>query len=235
MEGGYFRPEFSGDFRVDASGLTGTDVDLEGVTDIATEDDVPYGAAALSLGGFTLTLSGWYSSLNGDTTLTVPLDFNGQTFVVNERVITDLELVNGAATLDYSLSPFELIYLAVGAGVDVFDVELRIQQPTVGIDETFDQIIPIPVLSVSGEFNPFDFLGAFVSAKGFYGRSEWLGIDDAVQGEALFLDLLAGVRASWEFLTASVGYKWILIDLGLEEASADLEFRGLFATVGVEF
>lgn len=235
FEAGYFRPELSGDFQVDGSGLTGTDVDLQGVADLPSDEDVLHGAAALSLAGFTLSLSGWQASLRGDTTLTAPLNFNGQSFVVSERLVTDMDLINGTATLEYSLSPIEEVYLGVGVGVDVFDVELRMQQPSLGIDETFDETFPIPVVSVSAEFNPFDFVGAYVSARGLYGRSEWIGLDDTVQGTARFFDIVGGVRAKWSFLFATAGYKWILLDLGLDDARVDIDLQGFFGSVGVEF
>lgn len=235
LEGGYFRPALSGDFQVDGAGLTGTDVSLLGVADLPSDEDVPYGAAALSLGGFTLSLSGWQASMRGDTILTVPLNFDGQSFVVSERLITDMELINGTAILEYSLSPNEAFYLGLGVGVDVFDVELRMQQPSFGIDETFGETFPIPVASVSAEFNPVDFVSAYVSARGLYGRSEWIGQDPGVQGTARFFDIVGGVRAKWSFLFATVGYKWIVLDIGLDDARVNIDLQGLFASVGVEF
>ncbi len=234
-EMGYFRPEVSADFRVDGATLIGTDINLEATTDISTSEDSLYGAVAIGFGGFKLHLSGWQAEFGGSTDLTVPFDFGGESFQVSEKLFTDLEVTNGVATLEYSLSPVELVYLGLGLGIQVYDAELRMRQPAVSIDETFEDTIPLPLVSLSVEVNPVDFLSIFASGRGIYARSEWLGLDDTVQGESHSIDILGGVRAKWRFLVASAGYKWINLDLGLEEASADIQFEGFFATVGVEF
>ncbi len=66
-------------------------------------------------------------------------------------------------------------------------------------------------------------------------RSEWLGLDDTVQGEIQLLDLWAGVRGSWSAVTATAGVKWIFLEAGVDEASVDINFVGFMFTIGVQF
>ena len=109
------------------------------------------------------------------------------------------------------------------------------RQDTVGIDEKYDELLPIPVLSVTAELTPLENLSVFANARGIIARSEWLGLDDDVQGESRFFNVWAGVRGRLSFLTGTLGYKWILLDAGIDEASADIDFQGVFVTLGFEF
>ena len=111
-------------------------------------------------------------------------------------------------------------------------------QPTaipVPLIATLDEILPIPVVSVSMEVNPLPFLGVFAEGRGIYVRSDWLGGDGDIQGEGTYMDLWVGVRGHWKYLTGTVGYKFIGLDIAVEDGLADIEFQGLLATVGMQF
>ncbi len=235
-DGGYFRPELSANIQVDDDGIIGTDIDLEAVADLPSRGNSPFGALSFTLSGLTLHLSGWGTSMTGDTILTSALTFNGETFVIGEELDTDLEVINGSATLEISLLPLETLHVGVGLGVDVFYVDLELQQLSVNISERYEEIVPLPVVSATVEFTPTRYLTFFAHAQGIYADTGWVGLDDEVSGRIKLLDLWAGVRGTWTSVYATAGVKWLFLDGGIKDAaSIDVDFVGFLVTVGVEF
>ena len=61
-EGGYFRPVL--DAQVTGSAPGDKPVDLEAVANIPSEEDAPFGAAAVEIGPIKVLISGWQASMS---------------------------------------------------------------------------------------------------------------------------------------------------------------------------
>lgn len=235
VEAGMFQPQLAADVRFDTATLVGTNFDVIANADVDDKESIPYVSASASFTGFTLYGSAYRAKFNGTTDLAVPIDFGGTSFQLNHTLKTDFDIANYSAGVEVSLLPLETVHIGAGLGVDVFDLDVRMEQRDVALSETFDETLPIPVVSLSAEVNPIDALGAFVQARGMKARSEWIGLNSQGSQNATFVDLWGGLRGTLSYFTATVGYKWTSLDVEAHEGKADLQIKGLVGTIGIEF
>jgi hypothetical protein len=119
LRGEYWFPKISGNAQTTTSGLPNTPFDLKSTLGVQDENTV-FGEAYLRVGRFTFR--GGYTPLkyDGQSTLTATLVFNGQTFAVNDTVVSQVELkmIDGQVQFDL---------LRPDAGVVGFNLGLILQ------------------------------------------------------------------------------------------------------------
>jgi hypothetical protein len=237
-EAGYFRPSSKASFSGSAS--SDTLVDLSATASLPESANSPYGAVELKMGGFRLDASGWMSSQNVDATALATFNFNGVAYSSGVPLTTKLDLSNVQLAFEYSLIPSpvcDTVDLSLGAGVDLFQVDLQLKEPTLGIDQSLSQVAPIPVLAATLEIKPVSWLEIFAQGRGLVVDSSWVGGGaNTKNANAKFFDLWTGVRGNWTWLTGTVGYKLIYVNADVQDAgSASANYHGLLITVGASF
>lgn len=111
--GTYWFPDLSADVKTTVGAVTG---EFDAKTDLGVEDkDIPSGEAFLRVGNLHFRVGYTPVKFSGDRTLTDNVVFNGRTYPVSSRVITNLDLKMLDGELQFDLLRPDL--LAVGFNI----------------------------------------------------------------------------------------------------------------------
>lgn len=221
-EARYWRPTLESAI---VAGVAGTSVDPVSDLGVDEEQNVFEGRAGLTfLGRHKFRIGYLPLSFDGDRTITRSFTFQGQTFNVSDRVITDLDvkILRGGYEFDFFKTPVG--YLGILLEVHYFDGEARLRSSTE--DERVDFQVPIPVIGLA--------FRAYPITRILTVGAEVVGITAGDKGH--YLDGEMSITLSpWPFVELTAGYR--VIDLEGEEGNdkIDLFLHGPFASFTVRF
>lgn len=229
-QAGFTQMEVDGDIAL-ATGTGGTGnaprQDIGEAFGLGDPQGSPWLRAQADLGTVVLTGSGFLIRESGQGQLDA--SFGG--LPASTPVVTDLQLgcAKLSCTFDIDLGP---VTVAPGLAMDLFDIEFRAEEQTLGNAEVIDEIVGVPLLFVRAEAS----LG-IVDLCGEIGYIEVPRIDSA---EGRFLD--AELMATYSVLPLVhlfAGYRYIALDgngdTGTDSFAIDMTVRGWSIGGGLRF
>ena len=233
------------------SGLTlGQEIDLE--KDFGVRDGprtFPGVRVCLGYRG-SFFLRGGYQELNfaGNSAAGGPLEIAGYTIQPGSRVDVSTRFDFFEVGLQYNLVNSEDFKLGILVEPKFLSLRTRIAGtgqegstgPFVPFREKEEELVPIPLLGLTVELRPFDFLGIRAEIKGLkLPDAEDFGLSIEGDVEAIDYEVAASL-----FLGDSValtgGFRGLKFDVELEQSSRrrvelDLDFEGWFAALDIRF
>ncbi len=227
-EFGWMQVGVRGDAGLAATGTTGTPstVDVEdelGLGDVGA----PYARVELDLSLAHVTLSAFRYSENSRGALSSGFGMIPATAPVR----ADTELNNVKAAVGFDVLELPVFRLSPGIAIDYFDVDMRVESPPFGAEETLRIDAPIPELFLQAEVD----LGVVSATVDVSGMSADIG---DVSGEFADVEALLRVHPA-AHLQLFGGYRWLSIEAdGTSDGQrfdADLRISGWFVGGGVTF
>jgi len=199
-------------------------------------------------GSFYLRLGYQELRFDGNSMATAPIEFAGYTIQANTPVDTSNRFDYFEVGVQYNLINTEDFKLGILAEPKIMNMRLRVSGigqegssgPAVPFCEKEEEVFAIPLVGVSVQLRPFDFLGIRGELKGLrIPNAEHLGME--IEGDVTAVDY--EVAASLYFgdsFALTGGYRGLKFDIELEQSSSrnvdvDLEFRGWFAGLDLMF
>jgi len=148
VRGMYWFPDLSANVETTVGPVTG---EFDAKADLGVEDkDFPAGEAFLRIGNLHFRLSYAQLKYSGDKVLTDNVVFNGQTFPVSSRVITnlDLKMLDGEAQFDILRPELVAADFNLGLIVKVKYVDGKVDLAGSGVTETQDFRAPVPMVGL---------------------------------------------------------------------------------------
>jgi len=201
---GYTRMRMSGTMALNAT-AGGTPVasiknDIETDLGLGDPSDSLYARVELDGGPIALTASGFQYAESGSGTLT--FDFGN--ISAGTTVDSDIEFNNLKVALTLDIIDVAGVRLSPGVGVDLFDVKMSVKDTTMLIDESVDELLPVPMVFVKGEL-ALGPVTATVDAGGMSATVQELN--------GSYWDIEGLVRLKlFSNLEAFAGYRYISID-----------------------
>jgi hypothetical protein len=228
VRGRLWRPEISGDLRVDSGALKGTTVDIANTLGL-DEADVPGLAAAIRLTPWTrIEAELEQFDLSGGADVDESFTFQGRTFSIQDRIRAELEVTRLRGTLE--LSPLSSIPaldggLMLGAEYLSAEASVRSLSGTRGSGK-LDTVLPL----IGARLRGYLVLGLYVEGRAAFSQ---FSLGDA---ELDYAELRAAVGYELlHFLGAEIGYEWVDLDGGTDDVKADTSFEGPYIAAFVQF
>lgn len=226
VRGYYWFPSFSGNVKVDAAGLSGTDIDFE--NDLGMdEEDYPVIEAFLGAGNHHLSAAYYKADYSGTATLTRNINFNGVTFPVGALTASSLEYDAYDVMYWYDIINLENFLaggsLGIVGRVEVFDGDIAIQ--TTGLDQRVSFTAPIPQLG----------LNFHVGVLADILELRLLGTGMAIGGGTVFDGLAELSLTPIPFIDIHGGYRAFTIDADIDDVEFDYNTSGPYVALTVGF
>ncbi|MGE3962464.1 MAG: hypothetical protein AB7I09_00015 [Planctomycetota bacterium] len=235
----YWRADLDGDIQFTDNLVTGTKIDLVDTLGLDKRDEDFAYRGSVALG--PVVLEGQYFEIerDGDQVLTETISFQGQTFVVSDRVLSHVEGVLATAYAKFGVigvQPQDGPGFSIGGlvGIDYVKMEASIRSTTLALEESEDASVIFPVGGVTASFElPLGeslSLVASGQAAGFFGV-EYADI------EGSFVDARGdvGIRLA-KLLTVSVGYRFFDVDFeDGDDNEANVTFSGPYVLGQISF
>lgn len=230
VQAGFAQMEVGGDIAL-ANGTGGTggarEQDVGTAFGLGEPQGSPYLRGQADLGGFVLTASGFSIRESGRGELDA--SFGG--LPASTPVATDLRLgcAKLSATYDVDLG---LVKLSPGIAMDVFDIQFRAEELSLGNAEEIDEIVGVPLLFVRAE--------AGIGVVDLIAEVGYLETPRINRAKGRFLDAeLMAECAIGPLVHLLAGYRFIDIDAtgdtGSESFGIDLQVRGFVVGGGLRF
>ena len=226
VRGSYWFPKMSGVVRVDNAGITGTELDLENDLGIDSKS-FPIIEVFAGIGKHHLSMAFYKLDYDGDSVLTKDVNFNGELFHANERIVSSLTYDNYDLMYRYDLIDLEN-FLAGGslglvARMMVFDGSASMASANVTTKENFTA--PIPMLGANFHVGLLkDIIEARVLATGI-GYHDSTAFDG--QAEISF--------TPFPFVDIHGGYRYLKIDVDQDNVTFNFDNSGVYVAVTVSF
>jgi hypothetical protein len=228
VRGYYWFPGLDGDLTVDESGLPGTKIDLESDLDI-DDESYPVIEAFVGLGDHHLSLSYYHADYSGTNTLSEPINFAGEDFVVGTTVTSSLEYDVYDLMYQYDLLDLENILAGFSLGavgrIKLFDGEVELESSIPPERESESFTAPIPMLGLNLHLGILaDLLECRVLATGMgYG------------GGTIF-DGQADISLTpFPFLDIHGGYRVFFVDVDADDVEFDYDTSGPYVAVTLSY
>jgi hypothetical protein len=230
----YWLPRFSGEFRLDSSGIEGTTVDLK--DDLGIDDEnFFFGEAWLWVGDHHLTLSGTRIDYSGEETLSEEVIFGGQTFVVGGRAESSLEYTMLDLAYQYDLIDLEnpLGGFSLGPILQVKYLDGEVKMSGDGVvngvtghaEESQTFRFPLPMVG----------LGAHVGILADWLELRLRGVGMGYQGDTIFDLQGEAAFTPFPFLEIVGGYRHFVINVDRDDVLLDYTQSGPYVGVGLVF
>ncbi|MEM9623134.1 MAG: TIGR04219 family outer membrane beta-barrel protein [Pseudomonadota bacterium] len=218
---GGWQQEFSGE-------VTSTSVDVDVETDLGIEDDtnnVFYVAVEHGL-PILPNLRGQHFEVNvdGDNVLSRTIDFNGQSFTLNDSVVSELELSQSDAVMYYEVLD-NVVSVDVGLVVSFLEGSISVASSTETAAADFDEVVPMLYSKVRAD----------LPLTGFWVGAEGQGV--SYDGNSL---IEFNTQVGWESplgLGLEAGWRAVHLEMDSfdEVESAELDITGPYASVNYHF
>ena len=226
FKAGYQQLSPDGDFAVSGGSLSGTSMDMD--DDLGFDDSEEYTLeAALQLGSFRLFAGYLPINFSGDGVLTEAVDFNGETFVANSHVESDVDIDIYEAGLAWYLVNVDDLPVRIQLGpelaVKYVDASVEMRDSN-GLSESESVKVPLPTVGLRGRVAVADFLGV-VGRVGYmeYQDNSFFDVDAQVEFSPI---PLVGLFA---------GYRYLDIDIDEDDVLIDASFKGPYAGALIRF
>jgi hypothetical protein len=226
FEGRYWMTNLSADAKLTQAGQ-GTDINLKSDLDIG-DKNFPSGRINFFLGqAHRLTLDYTPISYNTDSNLRRPVDFGGETYTVNTRVIGKLDLQYYRFGWAYQFVNLEGGIFKFGTLLEIKGVrgEVALAAPNLGIDNSWNFSAWLPTVGVAMDINPTSFLNFFAAVSGL----------PAGQYGTLW-EVEAGVKfIPFKYLSVSGGYRLVNIEARNDPDYAKVRLGGPYLGLSLRF
>ncbi|HUS58068.1 MAG TPA: hypothetical protein VM141_05390 [Planctomycetota bacterium] len=224
LEGRWWMPSFEGEARVTEAGI-GTKVDLVDTLDLSDESFF-MGRVTWYIGNTNHRIRASYIpiSYSGDTRIDQRFEFDGRTFSIGDRVVTELDMQYGTLGWAWPITIAQSVF-SLGPQIDIkiMDVEASIagnNQQASG-----DFLAAFPTVGVIAELNPTERLSVFADISALY-----------VGGYGHFYDAEAGLKLiPHRNFSLSAGYKVIQLKFEDDLDMVDLRIAGPFLGASLRF
>jgi hypothetical protein len=226
IRGNYWFPKLSGEVRADNAGVVGTELDLK--DDLHMDSNsYPVIEVFSGIGKHHLSLAFYHLDYDGDTVLTKDINFNGELFHANERVISNLKYDNYDVIYRYDLIDLENLLaggsLGLVARMTVFDGSASIASAAVTTRENFTA--PIPMVGANFHVGLLkDLIELRVLVSGVEYRD-----NTAFDGQAEIS------LTPFPFLDIHGGYRFLKIDVDQDDVKLDFDNSGLYVALTLSF
>lgn len=228
VRGRFWRPEISGDLRVDSGSLKGTKVDVSDTLGLS-ETDVPGFAAAVRLGQWNrLEVALEQFDVSATTDVDEAFTFEGRTFSIQDRIRTELDVTRLRGTLELSpLAALPALDGGVLVGAEYLRAEASVHSERVGRGSgELDTVLPL----LGARLRGYILTGLYLEGQGMLSQFK---LGDA---ELDYTELRAAVGYEiTHFFGAEVGYEWIDLDGGTDDVKASATFEGPYVAAFVQF
>jgi outer membrane protein len=223
--GMYWFPDLSANVETTIGGVTG---DFDAETDLGVKDkNIPSGEAFVRLGNFTFRVGYTPVKFRGDKTLTDNVVFNGRTFPVSSRVITNLDMKMLDGELQFDILRPDLVAASFNLGLilKVKYVDGKVDLESSGVTEKKDSKAPIPMVGLAAGVG---FLKDMV-------RVDARAAGMAYGGNHLYEGDAFASFVPFPFFRLQGGYR--LIDLSIDEDDivAKLKLKGPYVGAQLSF
>ena len=220
VEVSYWLPSSDADVRATELSVLGTNIDVENDLGIDDSPAVTSISASFNLVRFNRFVFSFLSiEADGNKDITRDITFKGRTYSVGENVSSSYEFKHYEGYYEFIPFKQDAAELGVLVGVKYIEIDSQLTSNTSTISESASVKGPLPIVGVQGEIRlPYKFQLSGVG-KGFiinYSDSDFKLIDIVT---ALNYDIN-------NFLRATVGYRYFLIDAEDGDNKADIEFTG---------
>ena len=228
VRGRLWRPEISGNVRVDSGRIKGTEVDLADTLGL-DEADVPRLAAAVRLGQWNrLEVAIEQFDLSAETEIDDAFTFEGRTFSLRDRIDAELEVTRIRGTLE--LSP--LAYLpalddGVLVGAEYLRTKASVASEIAGeASGEVDAVLPL----LGARLRAYLLTGLYIEGQGVLSRFQIgsVDLDYTELRAALGYEIV-------HFLGAEIGYERVDLEGGTDDIKADILFEGPYIAAFVQF
>ncbi|MFH1076627.1 MAG: hypothetical protein V1753_07295 [Pseudomonadota bacterium] len=226
VKGTYWFSKLSGDVKVDSAGITGTSINL--ADDLGMDDEsYPAIEAFVGLGSHHISASAIQIDYSGSKSLTKEINFNGETFNVNEQVDSSLKYTMLDIEYQYDIVDLENILAGGSIGaigkVKYIDGDVEIKSNIVNQCQSFTA--PIPMIGIGLHLGILaDLLEASVKGTGI-----------GYSGSTLY-EIMADI--SWTpfpLIDIHAGYAITDLDADVEDVELSLTMAGPYAGVSIGF
>jgi hypothetical protein len=208
--------------RYDQSPLVaGTTIDAEKL--LGLDDKANQGSIALMfrLGERNrVTVDYFKLTRHGDTVLKQPVIVGSNTYLVSDRLLTDLDLRILGLIYTYSFLKTERFELGGGLGIRIGQGDGAGEVPARRLRDTFDGVAPLPTLTLDGTWR-------FTRRFSFNGRAQYFAVHTGgVDGSLASFHGDVQFRA-WKNLAAGLGYSSlrVLVDSADPGNTGRLDFK----------
>ncbi|HEV7633721.1 MAG TPA: hypothetical protein VGO41_12125 [Steroidobacteraceae bacterium] len=217
LRGSYYQPSISTDLRYDPStGGPGTVFSTEDA--FGMDDELNKGTMEMMirmLDRHRLRVDFFKLTRHGDAVLTQGLQFGDDSYLVGDRVVSDLDVRMLGLTYTYSVIRAERFEFGVGLGLHLIQAEGMGSVPLRGLSQEFDAAGPFPTIAVDGTYRVTKRFSINAHAQ-YFG----IGIDE-VDGSLGIYHADVQFRA-WSNLAFGLGYTKTTVSVD----STDPDFTG---------
>src|SRR5512146_315030 len=226
VRGMYWFPELSGDVQTFAAGAEGTRFNIKDDLGVGDENFLS-GEAFVRIGRLHFRVGYTPVEFDGNKQLTRQIVFGGQTFDVNENVVTnlDLKMIDGEAQFDLIRPEFATTNFNLGIIVKVKYVDGTVELRSATATETRDFQAPLPLVGLAagvGTLNNMRRGDARVSGIAYSGNHLYEG------------DLYASF-APFPFVSIQGGYRFIDMRIDEDDIEASIKLKGPYVGAQVSF
>lgn len=228
VRGVYWFPKLTGNAKTTTNGLPDTPFDLKDTLGVRDES-FPFGEAFVGASRFTFRAGYMQPQYDGRSTLTQTFVFNGQTFAVNETIVSrmDLAIVDGQVQFDVLRSDAGGAGITLGliVGGKFADGSLDVRSETTGISAREDFRVAIPVVGAAAG------IGLLRNRV----RAELRVTGMAYSGNrAIEVDAHASL-APFPFVRLQGGYRHFDLEVDESDVYATIKLSGPYAGIQVSF
>lgn len=226
LRGGYQLLSPQGSIAGSASGID-RKIDVKRELDLDDSDSLT-GEVSLQWGRTRLSLNYLPISFSGTGTLKASGSFNGQDFIADEEVKSDLDIALYDVGFAYYLVNLDDLPVRFQLGpefsVKIADTEAMFRTFDSNINETASALVPIPTVGVRGRIGLADFFG-------ISGRVGYMEVDSNY-----FLDAEAQLEFSpIPLVGLYAGYRYFDLKIDDSDIYVETDFSGPFAGMLVRF
>jgi hypothetical protein len=226
VRGTYWFPDLSATAQTTTAGIPETKFDFRDDLGVGDEDFLS-GEAFVRIGRVTFRIGYIPIRFDGNTTLTEPIVFNGQTFPVNDNVISHLDVDMLDADLQVDILRPDLVaasfYLGLIAKVKYVDGEVELASSFLKEKRDFQAAFPGIGLAAGGGF-----------AKNLV-RVDARVTGMAYSGNHLYEADAFASFAPFPFFRIQGGYRYLELEVDEDDITADLTLQGPYVGAQLSF
>jgi outer membrane protein len=225
VRGMYWFPDLSGDVQTFAAGVEGTRFDIKDDLNVGDEN-FPSGEAFVRIGRIHFRVGYTPVEFDGNTRLTRQIVFDGQTFDVNENVVSnlDLRMIDGEAQFDVLRPDFVATNFNLGIIVKVKYVDGTVELRSTAATETRDFQAPLPMVGLAAGVGFLKVLRADARVTGI-----------AYSGNHLYEGDVYASFSPFPFVSIQGGYRIIDLKVDEDDIVAAIKLKGPYVGAQLSF
>lgn len=219
--GAWFQ-SIDGDFQLEEGD---TNADLESDLGLDDNDDITLRAEVQPWQKHHFRFGYNGIEFDGDTALNRPLIVDGNAYGLGDRVVTDLQMDTFEIGYRYDLWRGENFVVAPLFQINLVDFDVTVNDRNLGIQSSEDQIAPLPMIGLHGEFFPHPRFGVFADVKGF-----------TIGDTASVADMEVGAQINvCKNFSIVGGYRYSYVEFDISDVEADITIDGPFVAGQIQF